>query len=100
MAMALSFLMLKRRYNLYQVIAVVIIIAGLAIAIYPSIQGGSNNDIGSIWWNCIFLIGSLPVALSSVYEEKAFAEQVTTCYKLQCSEIERLIQWFHCRAVN
>jgi drug/metabolite transporter (DMT)-like permease len=75
--MVISFFWLGRRYNLYQLLAVLIILLGLGIAIYPAIRGaGGVHQIGSVFWDGIFLMGSLPAAVYTVYQEKAFEEQV------------------------
>jgi len=96
MAMVLSFIMLKRRYNFYQLFAVLVILFGLGIAIWPSLhQSGGSRQFGSFFWNSMFVIGSLPAAASSVYEEKAFDEQpIHIAYMLSWSTLWQMIAIF------
>jgi len=61
---------------MWQIISVVIIIVGLLIAIFPSFTHKvSSADVGTFYWNSLFLIGSFPISICYVYEEKAFGEQ-------------------------
>jgi len=95
MAMLLSFLMLKRRYNFYQIFAVLLLLAGLGVAIYPSIGSTQDKQFGSIFWNAMFLIGSVPAALMTVYEEKAFVEQpIHIAYMLAWSTLWQMLSIF------
>jgi len=93
MAMLLSFIMLKRRYNFFQLFSVLVILAGLGVAIYPSVAvKGAAKQFGNIFWNSMFLLGSVPAAISSVYEEKAFEEQpIHIAYMLAYSTLWQML---------
>lgn len=75
-----------------------IILIGLIVSFYPSFiqifgkfDYKKNNDYytehnetkkqeeksyGTFFWNFIFVLGSVPTSLASVYQEKTFSEQV------------------------
>ncbi|KAL6076670.1 EamA domain-containing protein, variant 2 [Balamuthia mandrillaris] len=74
MAMGCSFLLLKSRYAWKQVGAMVLIMAGLFIALCPSFFGTGNRDTGNVGWNFCFLFGSLPLTIATVYQEKVFVD--------------------------
>ncbi len=53
-----------------------VIIGGVIIALWPSINPNGNKiDVGPVFWNVIFLLGSVPVAVAYVYQEKALGDQ-------------------------
>jgi len=82
MAIVLSMILVKARYNFQQIFSVVVILAGLIVAFWPSIQPYINHSqplnkaaTGTLFWNMMFVLGSVPSAVLNVYEEKAFSEQ-------------------------
>jgi drug/metabolite transporter (DMT)-like permease len=78
MSVLFSFLLLKTRYNWKQLLAVLFVIFGLIVAVWPSIFSSSDDvDFGSFKWNAIFLLGSVPLTLASIYEEKTFHNDVS-----------------------
>jgi len=94
MAMFFSLVLLKKRYTWKQILAVCVIMGGLFIALYPAIFEGST-EAGPIGWDVCFLVGSVPLSLMAVYQEKQFAEQpIHIAYMLGLSTFYQMITIF------
>eukprot|EP01095_Lingulamoeba_sp_RSL-Kostka_P000252 TRINITY_DN10386_c0_g1_i1.p1 TRINITY_DN10386_c0_g1~~TRINITY_DN10386_c0_g1_i1.p1 ORF type:complete len:540 (-),score=147.62 TRINITY_DN10386_c0_g1_i1:202-1821(-) len=91
LGMIFSFLILKKKYHPTQLISVLIILIGLAIALYPQLFSGTDsssseegsNPVGTtesgnvlinILWDFLFFFGSVPLVLYYIYEEKALIQ--------------------------
>ncbi len=76
--MIACWLMLGHRYRWQHFLALSIILGGIFLAIYPSVfhpEAGQGANSGTVFWNVIWMIGSIPIVIAAVYEEKLFGEQ-------------------------
>jgi len=71
--MAMSIIFLKTKYLKTQYAGALVIMAGVAVVIVPTIVGGGSSD-NSVVFNLIFLLSTLPQAFSSIYKELAFGD--------------------------
>jgi drug/metabolite transporter (DMT)-like permease len=71
--MAMSIIFLKTKYLKTQYAVALVIMAGVAVVIVPTIVGGGSSD-NSVVFNLIFLLSTLPQAFSSIYKELAFGD--------------------------
>lgn len=75
MCMVLCFFFLKIRYSYGQLAGVTVILAGIAIALYPAATGTpTNGHQQSLFWALMWVMGSVPMAVLYVYEEKTMKE--------------------------
>lgn len=80
--MTLSYIILKERYQKLQYLGATVILTGVLFvlvpkALDPSASSGENN---LFLFNMIFLMSDLPQAMSSVYKEIAFTEDLDVNY--------------------
>jgi drug/metabolite transporter (DMT)-like permease len=71
--MAMSIIFLKTKYLKTQYAGALVIMAGVAVVIVPTIVNGGSSD-NSVVFNLIFLLSTLPQAFSSIYKELAFGD--------------------------
>jgi drug/metabolite transporter (DMT)-like permease len=67
--MILCKLILKAEYNKYQYVGSLIVAAGIATVLVPSMTGG-----GDVLWSIVLILSTVPMTLSSVYKEIALGE--------------------------
>jgi drug/metabolite transporter (DMT)-like permease len=73
MTMFLSYVFLKARYKWLQYIGATTIITGVVVVILPTVINKSSDDTSdSPLFNLLFLLSTLPQAMSGVYKEIAF----------------------------
>jgi hypothetical protein len=77
LAMLFSFIYLKKRFHIPQLISAGVIFVGLVVSIVPDLQNPNfantpPNAIPQIFWDLIFFMGSAPLAMSSVIQEDLF----------------------------
>jgi drug/metabolite transporter (DMT)-like permease len=79
LSMVFCAILLRARYSILQIAAVLVIILGVITALIPTFTGGGGVVSGwtSLLWALCFLCGSIPLTLCSVYEEKIFHSGVT-----------------------
>lgn len=65
-SMVISRYMLGATYNRYQYIGAIIVAAGIAVVLVPTMSGG-----GSALWAIMMILSCVPMTLSSVYKEIA-----------------------------
>lgn len=66
-----SFIFLKERYSLMQMGGSLLIVGGVALSLFPSLNGGDNS--GNItFFNMFFLCQAIPFAASNLYKDIAF----------------------------
>eukprot|EP01103_Thecamoeba_quadrilineata_P016233 TRINITY_DN536_c0_g1_i1.p1 TRINITY_DN536_c0_g1~~TRINITY_DN536_c0_g1_i1.p1 ORF type:complete len:512 (-),score=34.41 TRINITY_DN536_c0_g1_i1:663-2198(-) len=63
---------LKSYYSIIQYLGATIIMSGLLVTCIGGSQSGSS--VGPIFWDLVFFSATIPLALSGVYKEIAFAE--------------------------
>ena len=74
LTMVFSCIWLKERYNIWELVGAVLMLAGAAVSIVPTITGGTDGT--SKWYACvIYFCSNIPMALSGVYKEMAFKKQ-------------------------
>ena len=80
-SMVISRVSLKTRYNIYQYIGALVVIAGLIVVLLPSFDhadASSHADASassSEWvWMVLLVCSNIPVCLSSVYKEKVLGD--------------------------
>lgn len=71
--MFLSIVFLNTKYLRTQYAGALIIMAGVAVVLVPSVVNGDNSDNNALF-NLIFLLAPLPQAFSSIYKESAFGD--------------------------
>ena len=73
--MLASFVFLGRRYYLIALLGACLIFAGATVSVAPAlIDGESKATTHYRWYSCvIYMLSNVPMALSAVYKEKAFA---------------------------
>jgi solute carrier family 35 protein F1/2 len=70
MAIVLSVIMLRARYNRYHIIGVVLCISGLVCTVYSDTQKRSNDRYPhAVWGDILCLIGASLYAASNVLQE-------------------------------
>lgn len=69
----MSIIFLKTKYLKTQYAGALVIMAGVAVVIVPTIVAGGSSD-NSVVFNLIFLLSTLPQAFSSIYKELAFGD--------------------------
>ena len=62
--------MLNATYNKYQYTGALIVAAGIAVVLVPTMTGG-----GSPLWSIMMIFSCIPMTLSSVYKEIALGER-------------------------
>jgi len=87
LTMIVCFIFLGHRYNWKHLVSVLIIAGGVFLAFYPSIFSDYPSDVaGTPYWNGLWLLGSVPLVLAAVWEEKLFgSEQVHVIYMVALS---------------
>eukprot|EP01113_Clastostelium_recurvatum_P037920 TRINITY_DN5599_c0_g2_i1.p1 TRINITY_DN5599_c0_g2~~TRINITY_DN5599_c0_g2_i1.p1 ORF type:complete len:469 (-),score=89.32 TRINITY_DN5599_c0_g2_i1:56-1462(-) len=94
-AMVTSFFMLRTHYSWKQIGSVVIILGGVVVALLPSLmtpQGGDAGETNSPFWVIMWALGSVPLCISTVYQEKAFADSpVHIAYMLAWSTLWQFV---------
>ena len=87
-----SLMFLKSKYNIKQLVGAVVILAGAASVVIPSIvtQSFSSNEIR--WYSClVYVLSNVPMACSAVYKEHAFKNfRVNVYYLTQWVSIYQL----------
>ena len=73
-----SWALLRRRYSLLQIGCVLIILGGLVVAFWPTIQGSSSSSSSgsdsSVWWTVCWISGSLPLVGATIFQEKVLSD--------------------------
>jgi len=73
--MALAVVYVGTKFSCWEYLGAFIIFGGLAVEIAPSLSHGGSLSAGtSTTWAAVFLIGQLPSAVGSIYQEMAFRE--------------------------
>jgi drug/metabolite transporter (DMT)-like permease len=76
-SMAISSLLLKTKYSVYQYIGAVTVTIGLLIVLGAgdsSSSGGGTSGHLIVLWSIVMIVSCVPMCLSSVYKEKALGE--------------------------
>eukprot|EP01112_Ceratiomyxa_fruticulosa_P017176 TRINITY_DN529_c0_g1_i1.p1 TRINITY_DN529_c0_g1~~TRINITY_DN529_c0_g1_i1.p1 ORF type:complete len:429 (+),score=46.68 TRINITY_DN529_c0_g1_i1:148-1434(+) len=93
--MMVSFFMLRTKYRWQQIVSVFVILSGIFVAILPSIIGGNSQGNGTLFWDSMFVLSSIPICLSSVYQEKAFSDApIHVAYMIAWSTLYQCITIF------
>jgi drug/metabolite transporter (DMT)-like permease len=75
--MILSYIALKERYKKLQYIGATVILGGVAFVLVPkSLSSDSSGEENNFLFNMIFLMSNLPTAMSSVYKQIAFNQDL------------------------
>jgi drug/metabolite transporter (DMT)-like permease len=75
--MILAYIVLKERYARLQYGGAFVIVIGVCFVLIPkSLSGGDSGEQNLLLFNIIFLLSDLPQAMSSVYKEIAFTEDM------------------------
>lgn len=70
--MVLSVLILRTRYHKTQYAGAAVILAGVAVVLVPAMVNGNNSDNNALF-NIIFLLSTVPQAVSSIYKVRRAA---------------------------
>lgn len=76
-SMAISSVLLKTKYSLYQYVGAVVVSLGLLIVLGPSLSGSAGGGADPhtiVFWSVVMIVSCVPMCLSSVYKEKALGE--------------------------
>lgn len=68
-SMVISKYLLRAKYTGFQYLGAVIVVGGIMTVLAPTLTGQ-----GSILWACMMIASTIPMALSSVYKERALGE--------------------------
>lgn len=71
-SMVITFIFLKTKYTLPQIIGALVVSAGIIIVLVPTLVGGTGGF--SIGWAIMLMSSCIPMCLSSVYKEKALGD--------------------------
>jgi hypothetical protein len=75
-SMLITKVFLKTSYRGSQYVGAVVVIAGLAAALGPSLANGAGGQAASdtALWSSVLILSTVPMCLSSVYKEKALGD--------------------------
>lgn len=68
-SMLISKYLLKAKYTGFQYVGALVVVGGIICVLSPTISGQ-----GSVLWACMMIASTVPMALSSVYKERALGE--------------------------
>ncbi|KYQ90502.1 putative transmembrane protein [Tieghemostelium lacteum] len=69
--MITSFIFLKERFSIYQMLGALVIVGGVVISLVPSLTGSGNTG-NKVFWNMFYLFSIVPYAASNVYKDIGF----------------------------
>ncbi|KAH9113386.1 hypothetical protein LEN26_011531 [Aphanomyces euteiches] len=73
-SMAISKIILKTKYSLYQYVGALVVAIGIIVVLGPSMRSMDGGDHNTIVWSAVMIISCIPMCLSSVYKEIALGE--------------------------
>jgi hypothetical protein len=71
-SMVITYLFLKTKYSIAQLVGAFIVVAGILVVLAPSL--GSGGDSGSLPWMLMLMGSCIPMCFSSVFKEKALGD--------------------------
>jgi len=74
--MLAAYIFLKERYKKLQYAGATIIVGGILLVLIPNLLNSDAGDSDIVLFNIIFLVSNVPTALSNVYKEFAFTEEM------------------------
>lgn len=74
-SMVITKIFLKTKYRVSQYVGALIVLAGLAAALGPSLADAGSGAAGdTALWSAVLILSCVPMCLSSVYKEKALGD--------------------------
>jgi hypothetical protein len=74
-SMAISSVLLKTRYSIFQYVGAIVVTIGLIVVLGPGVGSSGGSDSHAIVaWSLVMILSCVPMCLSSVYKEKALGE--------------------------
>lgn len=84
--MAFSCVLVKARYNPWELVGAILMLAGAAVSVVPTLT--DTDDENAKWYAClIYFCSNIPMAASCVYKESIFRKRTIDVWCVNCGQL-------------